>query len=114
MSSITQLSIGNVRCFADVQTVTSAANCTLLVGENNAGKTTFLACCAAIAQLACNEEAPYSPFNTNNFNLGPFNTIARNKSDSFSLGGIVDGVDFWFQFSSARKTADPLGKESKD
>ena len=105
MSSITRLSIENVRCFADERTVT-LPRITLLVGENNTGKTTFLACCAAIAQLACNEEVLYNPFNTNHFDLGTFNTIARNKSDSFSLGGIVDGVDFWFQFSSARETGD--------
>ena len=112
MSSIAQLSIENVRCFADEQTV-ALPRVTLLVGENNTGKTTFLACCAAIAQLACNEEVLYNPFNKNNFDLGTFNTIARNKSDSFSLGGMVDGVDFWFQFSSARRTADLWEKKAR-
>ena len=104
MNGITQLSIGNVRCLADEQTV-KLPRVVLLVGENNTGKSTFLACYAAIAQLACNEADSYNPFNSKNFNVGNFKSIAMNGSDSFTLGGIVDEVDFLFKFFAKEETA---------
>ena len=105
MSGLNQLSIGNIRCFVDEQTV-DLPRIVLLVGENNTGKSTFLACCAAFAQLACNEAESYNPFNSKNFDLGNFNSIATNGSDSFTLGGTVDEVNFSFEFFAKEKTAD--------
>ena len=105
MNGITQLAIENIRCFADEQTV-DLPRIVLLAGENNTGKSTFMACCVALAQLACNEAESYNPFNSTNFDLGSFESIAMNGSDSFTLGGIVDEVDFSFEFFAKEKTAD--------
>ena len=99
MISVTKLSLKDIRCFAAEQTVT-LPRITLLVGENSTGKTTFLACCSAIAQLACNQEHSYNPFNTAPIDMGTFETIARQKSNSFMLGGCVDGVEMRFEFAS--------------
>ena len=105
MNRITQLSIGNIRCFADEQTV-ALPRIVLLVGENNTGKSTFLACCAAFAQLACNETVSYDPFNLKYFDLGNFESIATNGAESITLGGIVDGVDFSFEIFAKGEATD--------
>ena len=100
MTSITRLLLKDIRCFSGEQAVT-LPRITLLVGENSTGKTTFLACCSALAKLACNEESgSYNPFNIATFNMGNFETIVRKESDAFKLGGCVGGVEMSFQFSS--------------
>ncbi len=99
MTSITKLSLKDIRCFAGEQTVT-LPRITLLVGENSTGKTTFLACCSVFAHLACNQERSYNPFKIDLIDMGTFETIARQESDSFILGGCVDGVDMRFEFAS--------------
>ena len=105
MRGITQLTIENIRCFAETQTLT-LPRIVVLVGENNVGKSTFLACCATIAQLACNEDMNYNPFNSEVFDMGRFETIARNEADSFSLGGVVDGVGFDYRFIQTNSATD--------
>ena len=104
MNPMTQLSIRNIRCFADEHPV-SLPRITLLVGENSTGKTTFLACCSALANLACNQElARYDPFNIPPFNMGRFDDIARLGCDSFRLAGQADGVAMSFDFAADKGT----------
>lgn len=84
----------DVRCFAGVHTV-PIRPLTLLVGENNTGKTTLL----AAASLVFDYGFPMrSDFNRTPFQLGSFDTIAAFKggrlgrADSFSIGrtGVLD------------------------
>ena len=100
MTPITQISIKNVRCFADEHTV-SLPRITLLVGENSTGKTTFLACCSAFANLACNEDGVrYDPFNIPPFDMGCFDDIVRRGCDTFNLAGQASGVTMSFNFAA--------------
>ena len=70
MNAITEVALEEIRCFAGKQTV-SLPRIAVLVGENNTGKSTFLACCSALAELSCNEEiASYDPFNAAPFYIG--------------------------------------------
>lgn len=51
MSNIAQISMRDIRCFADTQSV-DMGKVTLLVGENSSGKSTFLGCYNAFSRLA--------------------------------------------------------------
>ena len=87
MSTITELRIGNVRCFDGLQCV-KTRRITLLVGENGAGKSTALGCYRAlgeIANLVGRGEPNY--FGRPPFCMGNFDTIARSESPYFTIGG---------------------------
>lgn len=94
-----ELIVENIRCFADRQTI-PVKPLTLLVGENSAGKSTFLAALSAVSDPF---GFPLRPrFNNAPYNLGNFDTIAtqQNGKDeqakSFTLGyknGLVDDND---------------------
>lgn len=91
MSRITELRIGNVRCFDGLQSV-STRRITILVGENSAGKSTALGCyraLAEIASLAGSGEPNY--FGRAPFCMGDFDSIARSESPSFTIGGRFKG-----------------------
>ena len=100
MNTITEIALENIRCFAAKQTV-SLPRIAILVGENSTGKSTFLACCSALAELSCNEKIDrYDPFNVTPFNLGTFETIARHGRNHLTLAGRIGGMDLSFQFVS--------------
>jgi len=94
-----ELIIENIRCFADRQTI-PVKPLTLLVGENSAGKSTFLAALSAVSDPFT---FPLRPrFNNAPYNLGNYDTIATfhggrgGRAKSFSLGyntHSADGVD---------------------
>jgi len=87
MGRIAELRIGNVRCFDGDQSVTTR-RITLLVGENNAGKSTALGCYHALSKIArLDEPDRLKYFDDSPFCMGTFDTIARLGSSSFTLGG---------------------------
>ena len=92
MSKIVRLSLQNVRCLGDTQSV-DMGKITLLVGENSTGKSTFLGCCNAFSRLASLRDLRDPGPGTSNcfddkpFSMGGFRTIARHGSDAFSLEG---------------------------
>ena len=51
MARITEVEIGDVRCFDGTQSARTR-RITLLVGENGAGKSTFLGCYRTLAKLS--------------------------------------------------------------
>lgn len=91
MSTITELRIGDVRCFDGLHSV-KTPRITLLVGENGAGKSTALGCyraLAEIANLAGRGEPNY--FGQAPFCMGNFDTIARSESPRFTISGSFKG-----------------------
>ena len=96
MSGISRLSLQDVRCFAEPQEV-ELGKITVLVGENNSGKSTFLACLAAFARLASFHDLRDPPigrpgaFDQRPYRLGDFSTIARDDAEAFVLDGALDG-----------------------
>ena len=96
MSGISRLSLQDVRCFAEPQEV-ELGKITLLVGENNSGKSTFLGCLAAFARLASFHDlhdppiGRPGPFDQWPYRLGDFSTIARDDAEAFVLDGALDG-----------------------
>ena len=102
MNAVTEVVLEKIRCFAEKQTV-SLPRIALLVGENSTGKSTFLACCSALAELSCNEKIDsYDPFNVAPFDMGGFETIARFGSEHFTLAGRIGEVGVSFRFASER------------
>lgn len=91
MGRIAELRIGKVRCFDGQQSVITR-RITLLVGENNAGKSTALGCYHALAKIANLDNPDRTKyFNDAPFYMGHFDTIARFKSSQFMLGGSFEG-----------------------
>lgn len=91
MSRITELRIGHVRCFGGDQSV-NTRRITLLVGENNSGKSTALGCYHALARIATFEkQSRLSYFENTLLCTGAFDTIARYGSSTFTLGGSFEG-----------------------
>ena len=92
MSKIVRLSLKNVRCLSDTQSV-DMGKITLLVGKNNTGKSTFLGCCNAFSRLASLRDledpgpATLNCFDEKPFSMGGFRTIERHGADTFSLDG---------------------------
>ena len=86
------LTLEDVRCFAGQQTG-QVRRVTLLVGENGAGKSTFLGCYQAFARLgsfAALDDRNY--FDDPPFRMGPFSTIAGGEARRFAIaGGFHDG-----------------------
>ncbi len=97
-TGITRVSVKGIRCLEEEQAVT-LPRITLLVGENSTGKTTFLACCQALAELASNIRLPYQPFGREPLSLGKFTKIAHNRNRSFELGGHVGEIDISLRFA---------------
>lgn len=90
------LIIENVRCFAGRHEA-KLAPITILVGENSAGKSTFLAACR-LAWDALFRPAPVD-FNEDPFRLGTYTEIASRISDggpasSFTIGFNLPILDF--------------------
>ena len=96
---ISEFSLGNIRCFAGEQRV-PVRPVTLLVGENSAGKTTFMGAYYMFHRLTMAtgglSKAPQmATFNEPPFHMGAFRDIARKgeggrgASSHFKLGGAV-------------------------
>ncbi len=90
MSRISELSIQNVRCFKPVQQA-RLGRITLLVGENSVGKSTFLGCYSAFANLSNLVDLhDGNPFDVSPFSMGDFDTIARSGASTFTISGQYD------------------------
>lgn len=102
-AGITKVSVKGIRCLEEEQAVT-LPRVTLLVGENSTGKTTFLACCRALAELASNTRTPYQPFGRGDPpSLERFSQIAHNRNRSFELGGHVGEIDISLRFADGAR-----------
>ena len=84
---VTSLSLENVRCFPGKQRVT-CPRITLLVGENSAGKSTFLGCMKGFLHLANLDKLDDGEnyFDRPPFVMGKFENIVRSGCRSFSIG----------------------------
>ncbi len=88
MAKMIELKLRDVRCFAGEQSG-NLARVTLLVGPNSSGKSTFIGCYKALIQLAnLHQLDDRNYFDLSPLSMGDFNTIARTKSDTFSLEGV--------------------------
>ena len=107
MARITDVEIGDVRCFEGAQSARTR-RITLLVGENGAGKSTFLGCYRTLAKLSnLHDLAEDNHFDEPPFQMGGFDSIARAGKTSFTLGGRFaehchDRVAFTFQAVGGR------------
>ena len=91
MSRITSLALTDVRCFAGTQR-TGLPRVTVLVGENSAGKSTFLGCARAIARLSeLIDLSDGNPFDDPPFAMGGFETIARTEASKFAIEAALEG-----------------------
>ncbi|MYB34846.1 MAG: AAA family ATPase [Gammaproteobacteria bacterium] len=108
MPRISEIEIQNVRCFNSVQRA-NLGRITLLVGENNVGKSTFLGCYNAFANLSNFVDLPGgNPFDFPPFSMGSYDTIARSGTSDFTVAGKYDShihsaARFCFGRSSNRK-----------
>ena len=90
MPRITDLAISNIRCFGPTQKA-RLGRITLLVGENSVGKSTFLACYNAFANLSnLLSLSDDNPFDLDPFRMGRFETIARSDASTFQIEGQFD------------------------
>lgn len=86
---ITRLAMRDVRCFPG-EARGEVRRITLLVGENSAGKSTFLGCYRALARLSGLrrlDDEDY--FDRCPFPLGDFESIARNGASNFGLAVLL-------------------------
>ena len=91
MGKITELRLRNVRCFDGEQSA-KLGRITLLLGENGAGKSTFLGCYKTLAKLANLDDLDdINHFDDAPFYMGPFGTIASAGKDDFTVGGNFEG-----------------------
>ena len=90
MPRLSEISIQNVRCFNSVQRA-RLGRITLLVGENGAGKSTFLGCYNAFAHLSnLVGLTDDHPFDRPPFSMGGYDTIARSGAPHFTIAGRYD------------------------
>ena len=93
MSHPASLTLENVRCFAGPQTG-QIRRVTLLGGDNNLGKSSFLGCYRAfvrVSTFANLEDRNY--FDDEPFRMGGFSTIARQGAGQFTVEGDQCGND---------------------
>ena len=104
MARISEISIENVRCFGSVQRA-KLGRITLLVGENSVGKSTFLGCLQAFANLSnLVDLMENNPFDVRPFSMGGYDAIARSGTSSFSIGGkFGDHIHSATEFTFGRK-----------
>ena len=90
MPRVSEIAIQNVRCFKSIQRA-RLGRITLLVGENSAGKSTFLGCYNAFANLSnLVDLTENNPFDHQPFFMGSFDTIARSGASNFAIVGQYD------------------------
>lgn len=97
MTNLSELTLRDIRCFAGTHSVRLAKS-TLLVGANSTGKTTFLACCHALADIVDYRRTQYNPFNNSIANLGSFREIATDGKRSFELSGRIGALNLSLKF----------------
>lgn len=91
MGRITELRLRDVRCF-DREQSAKLGRITLLLGENGAGKSTFLGCYKALATLGNLDDLDdKNHFDDPPFHMGQFDTIARSGKANFAVGGTFEG-----------------------
>lgn len=86
MLSINEIALENYRCFHDRQ-VARLAPLTLLVGDNNTGKTSFLAMVRALWDTVYRRRTP--DFKEEPYDLGSFDEIAHHRG---AKGGRADKI----------------------
>ena len=91
---IDRIALKNFRCFRKAQSA-RLAPLTLLVGENNTGKTSFLAMLRALWDVAYSERVP--DFKEDPYDLGSFDEIAHYRG---GRGGRADTFGAGFNFTS--------------
>lgn len=91
---IDRIALKNFRCFRKAQSA-RLAPLTLLVGENNSGKTSFLAMLRALWDVAYSERVP--DFKEDPYDLGSFDEIAHYRG---GRGGRADTFGAGFNFTS--------------
>ena len=103
MGNITELRLQDVRCFDGEQSA-KLGRITLLLGENGAGKSTFLGCYKTLAKLAnLDDLGDTNHFNDAPFRMGSFDTIVRAGETDFAVGGSFEGhchTDVTFTFAA--------------
>ena len=88
MARIRKLHLRDVRCFDGAQSARLGRRITLLVGENSAGKSTFMGCYRALAKLAnLNDLGEENHFDGKPFHMGGFERIVRSGMPDFTVGG---------------------------
>ncbi len=105
-TSLTEVSIANVRCFSGEQRA-HLAKVTLLVGENSVGKTSFLGCLNALGRLAGLDglQDRINWFDQEPFSMGSFDTVARSGCASFRVAiGLANGPISEFAVQCAEGT----------
>ncbi len=91
MAWIRELELRNVRCFKGEQSARLGRRITLLVGENSAGKSTFMGCYKAFARLASLDDvAEENHFDKSPFDMGGFDSIVRSGTNDFAVGGTFE------------------------
>jgi hypothetical protein len=92
-----RIRLTDFRCFAETPAPVEVLPVTFLVGENSAGKTTFLA--AARLLLESFVRVPQNPFNRDPYHLGGFDQIAhyrggaRGRAKTFCLELMIPASD---------------------
>ncbi len=101
MSALTSLALTDVRCFKGTQEAL-LPRITVLVGENSAGKSTFLGCARTIARVAnlrqrlrtsrdWDDLSDGNHFDEPPFRMGSFTHIARSGATAFALEASLEG-----------------------
>lgn len=105
MPRVSEIAINNVRCFNSAQRA-RMGRITLLVGENSVGKSTFLGCYNAFANLSnLVDLSERNPFDVSPFLMGNFDTIARPGAASFTItGSYIDHIYSEALFSFGRSS----------
>ncbi len=91
MAWIRELQLRDVRCFEGVQSARLGRRITLLVGENSAGKSTFMGCYKALTRLAnLDDIAEENHFDQAPFHMGDFDSVARSGRKEFVVGAAFE------------------------
>ena len=108
MGTITELRLRDVRCFDGEQSA-KLGRITLLIGENGAGKSTFLSCYKTLAKLASLDDLDdANHFDDAPYRMGPFDAIVRAGKSDFAVGGSFQDhchTDAVFTFAAGNNNA---------
>lgn len=111
--TITQLTIEDVRCFANCQRF-DIRPLTFLVGENSTGKTTALACFSVLSNFL---KSGVVDFNSQPYSMGIFREIVRRSrpmGETFALGFTLkdrkENLKFTVQFCEKESGIEPAVK----
>lgn len=92
MNHPTSLTLDEVRCFSGARTG-PIGRITVLVGDNGTGKSTFLGCYRAFAELTGFDDLrDRNYFDADPFRMGMFPDIARDGSEEFAVAGAFGGL----------------------